>query len=189
MEGEMSETRMKGFSGGQKARVIFAQLTYQCPHLLIMDEPTNFLDLESVDSLITACNKYPGAMLLVTHSRHMLHSCGNIYLSITPGKFSFFENIKDCERATYSFIKDVEEGGKVKMKGMQGGAGEQGGDEEEEEEARSAAKEEGIKCGYHLVEPDKDKINNLNDKGYNMIAFSVDIRMLDVTARLPFNLK
>ena len=53
----------------------------------------------------------------------------------------------------------------------------------------SAAKEEGIKCGYHLVEPDKDKINKLNDKGYNMIAFSVDIRMLDVTARLPFNLK
>ena len=33
------------------------------------------------------------------------------------------------------------------------------------------------------------KINELNDKGYNMIAFSVDIRMLDVTARLPFNLK
>ena len=53
----------------------------------------------------------------------------------------------------------------------------------------SAAKEEGIKCGYHLVEPDTDKINELEDKGYNMIAFSVDIRMLDATARLPFNLK
>ena len=53
----------------------------------------------------------------------------------------------------------------------------------------SAAKEEGIKCGYHLVEPDTDKINELKDKGYNMIAFSVDIRMLDATARLPFNLK
>eukprot|EP00472_Partenskyella_glossopodia_P012095 CAMPEP_0197519182 /NCGR_PEP_ID=MMETSP1318-20131121/4451_1 /TAXON_ID=552666 /ORGANISM="Partenskyella glossopodia, Strain RCC365" /LENGTH=762 /DNA_ID=CAMNT_0043070021 /DNA_START=66 /DNA_END=2354 /DNA_ORIENTATION=- len=134
MQGEMSDTRMKGFSGGQKARVIFAQLTYQCPHLLIMDEPTNFLDLESVDSLITACNKYPGAMLLVTHSRHMLHSCGNIYLSITPGKFQFFENIKDCERATYSFIKDVEEGAKVKISSVQGGASEQADGEEEEEE-------------------------------------------------------
>ncbi|GAB5365275.1 hypothetical protein AAMO2058_001043600 [Amorphochlora amoebiformis] len=134
MQGEMSDTRMKGFSGGQKARVIFAQLTYECPHLLIMDEPTNFLDLESVDSLINACNKYKGAMLLVTHSRHMLHSCGNIYLSITPGKFSFFEKISDCERATYSFIKDVEEGGKVKVTKVQGGSGEQVEDEEEEEE-------------------------------------------------------
>eukprot|EP00471_Norrisiella_sphaerica_P007202 CAMPEP_0184478564 /NCGR_PEP_ID=MMETSP0113_2-20130426/544_1 /TAXON_ID=91329 /ORGANISM="Norrisiella sphaerica, Strain BC52" /LENGTH=760 /DNA_ID=CAMNT_0026856409 /DNA_START=238 /DNA_END=2520 /DNA_ORIENTATION=- len=133
MEGGMSETRMKGFSGGQKARVIFAQLTYVCPHLLIMDEPTNFLDLESVDSLIAACNKYSGAMLLVTHSRHMLHSCGNIYLSITPGKFQFFESIKDCERASYSFIKDVEEGGKVKINKVQGGSGEQVEEEEEEE--------------------------------------------------------
>mmetsp|Transcript_17180 Transcript_17180/g.24047 ORF Transcript_17180/g.24047 Transcript_17180/m.24047 type:complete len:761 (-) Transcript_17180:939-3221(-) len=133
MSGEMSDTRMKGFSGGQKARVIFAQLTYVCPHLLIMDEPTNFLDLESVDSLITACNKYKGAMLLVTHSRHMLHSCGNIYLSITPGKFQFFESISDCERATYSFIKDVEEGNKVRIDKVQGGSGEQVEEEEEEE--------------------------------------------------------
>ena len=133
MQGEMSDTRMNGFSGGQKARVIFAQLTYTCPHLLIMDEPTNFLDLESVDSLITACNKYPGAMLLVTHSRHMLHSCGNIYLSITPGKFSFFESITDCEKATYTFINDMEEGKSIKITKVQGGSGEQAQEEEEEE--------------------------------------------------------
>ena len=132
MENEMSDTRMIGFSGGQKARVIFAQLTYECPHLLIMDEPTNFLDLESVDSLITACNKYKGAMLLVTHSRHMLHSCGNIYLSITPGKFQFFESISDCERATYRFIKDVEEGTKVKITSVQGGSSELVDEEEED---------------------------------------------------------
>ncbi len=50
----------------------------------------------------------------------------------------------------------------------------------------SAAKEEGIKCGYHLVEPDPKKIQALKDKGYDMIAFSVDIRMLDYLARLPF---
>ncbi len=51
----------------------------------------------------------------------------------------------------------------------------------------SAAKNEGIKCGYHLVEPEKNKIYELQERGYNMIAFSVDIRMLDVTSRLPFN--
>ena len=50
----------------------------------------------------------------------------------------------------------------------------------------SAAKEEGIRCGYHLVEPEKEEIKVLESKGYNMIAFSVDIRMLDVNARLPF---
>jgi len=51
----------------------------------------------------------------------------------------------------------------------------------------SAAKEENIKCGYHLVEPEKDQIRALQEKGYDMIAFSVDIRMLDISARLPFS--
>ena len=49
-----------------------------------------------------------------------------------------------------------------------------------------AAKNENIKCGYHLVEPEIDQINLLEAKGYDMIAFSVDIRMLDIGARLPF---
>ena len=43
-----------------------------------------------------------------------------------------------------------------------------------------------IKCGYHLVEPQPKQIQVLDDKGYDMIAFSVDIRMLDLSARLPF---
>ena len=50
----------------------------------------------------------------------------------------------------------------------------------------SAAKNENIKCGYHLVEPETDQIKILQAKGYDMIAFSVDIRMLDIGARLPF---
>jgi len=49
-----------------------------------------------------------------------------------------------------------------------------------------AAKKHQLKCGYHLVEPNKDHIPVLQKKGYDMIAFSVDIRMLDVSARLPF---
>jgi 2-dehydro-3-deoxyglucarate aldolase len=61
-------------------------------------------------------------------------------------------------------------------------------DEFYEAEAKilSAAKEENIKCGYHLVEPEKHQIKVLQAKGYDMIAFSVDIRMLDIGARLPF---
>ena len=55
-----------------------------------------------------------------------------------------------------------------------------------EDEILSIAKQENIKCGYHLVEPDKDQIKFLETKGYDMIAFSVDIRMIDQTARLPF---
>eukprot|EP00954_Amorphochlora_amoebiformis_P019994 1336074-Amorphochlora_amoeboformis.AAC.1 len=58
MQDEMNDTRMRGFSGGQKARVIFASLTYTCPHLLIMDEPTNFLDLEVPHNPQSSTNIY-----------------------------------------------------------------------------------------------------------------------------------
>ena len=58
--------------------------------------------------------------------------------------------------------------------------------EEAEAEILSIAKQENIKCGYHLVEPKKEQLKFLQQKGYNMIAFSVDIRMLDISARLPF---
>jgi ATP-binding cassette subfamily F protein 3 len=109
--GPLADTRMKALSGGQRSCVIFAKITYVCPHLLIMDEPTNFLDLESVDSLISATNKFPGALLLVSHNRGMLKKCANQYLSVTPGQFSIFDDMKSCERATYSFIAELEEAG------------------------------------------------------------------------------
>jgi len=57
---------------------------------------------------------------------------------------------------------------------------------ESEDKILKTAADHKIKCGYHLVEPEAEKINDLKERGYNMIAFSVDIRMLDVTARLPF---
>jgi len=108
--GTMAETRMKTLSHGQRSCVIFAKITYVCPHLLIMDEPTNFLDLESVDSLIGATNKYSGALLLVSHNRGFLKKCARQYLSVVPGQFNVYDDLKSCERATYSFIAELEDG-------------------------------------------------------------------------------
>jgi len=111
--GTIADTRMKALSFSQRSCVIFAKLTYVCPHLLILDEPTNFLDLESVDSLISACNKYKGALLLVSHNRDFLKKCAKQYLSVVPGSFKMYDNLKDAENGTYSFIAEMEEGGKV----------------------------------------------------------------------------
>lgn len=105
------DTRMEGLSYSQRSCVIFAKLTFHCPHLLILDEPTNFLDLESVDSLISACNKYKGALLLVSHNRDFLRRCAKTFLSVVPGQFLFFDNLKEAERSTYTFIEEMEEGG------------------------------------------------------------------------------
>jgi len=108
--GTTADTRMKGLSFSQRSCIIFAKLTYVCPHLLIMDEPTNFLDLESVDSLIQACNKYKGALLLVSHNRDFLKKCAKQYLSIVPGRFDVYDTLKVAEKATYTFIDEMESG-------------------------------------------------------------------------------
>ena len=56
-----------------------------------------------------------------------------------------------------------------------------------EDKILQASKQHQIKAGYHLVEPNPEQIPILLNKGYDMIAFSVDIRMLDLSARLPFS--
>jgi len=81
-----------------------------------MDEPTNFLDLESVDSLIQACNKYKGALLLVSHNRDFLKKCAKQYLSIVPGRFELYDTLKVAEKATYTFIDEMESGTKINSK-------------------------------------------------------------------------
>jgi len=110
-----ADTRMTGLSQGYRSCVLFAKITYFCPHLLIMDEPTNFLDIETVDALISATNKYTGALLLVSHSRLFLKKCAESYLSIVPGAFNVYPDLSSCEKATYTFIQDLENGEKVKI--------------------------------------------------------------------------
>jgi energy-coupling factor transporter ATP-binding protein EcfA2 len=104
---------MLSLSHGLRSCVVFAKITYICPHLLIMDEPTNFLDMDSIDALIAATNKYQGALLLVSHSRTFLNKCARQFLSVVPGRFDIFSDLKTCERATYQFIEEMESGVKV----------------------------------------------------------------------------
>jgi len=114
--GTIADTRIKGLSYSQRSCVIFAKLTLESPHLLILDEPTNFLDLESVDSLISACNKYKGALLLVSHNRDFLKKCAKQFLSIVPGRFELYDDLKTAEKSTYTFIQEMEAGGKISGK-------------------------------------------------------------------------
>lgn len=111
--GGAESTRMENLSYSQRSCVIFSKLTFICPHLLIMDEPTNFLDIDSVDSLINAANKFPGALLIVTHSRHFLRACAKEFLSVVPGQFLSFKDMKQAEAATYTFMQEMEAGGAI----------------------------------------------------------------------------
>ncbi|NKB48520.1 MAG: ATP-binding cassette domain-containing protein [Alphaproteobacteria bacterium] len=59
-------------SGGERARLMFAQIALAKPHILLLDEPTNHLDMVSREALIQAINRFPGAVVLVSHDPHLL---------------------------------------------------------------------------------------------------------------------
>lgn len=73
--GGAADTKVSSLSGGEKARLLLGLAAFNGPHLLILDEPTNHLDIESRAALITAINDFPGAVILVSHDRHLLEAC------------------------------------------------------------------------------------------------------------------
>jgi ATP-binding cassette, subfamily F, member 3 len=69
------------FSGGEKSRLVLAMLVYQRPNLLLLDEPTNHLDLEMRQALAVALQDFSGAMVIVSHDRHLLRvTCDRLLL-------------------------------------------------------------------------------------------------------------
>ena len=59
-------------SGGQKSRVAFAVLSMLRPHILLLDEPSNHLDIEGIDALIAACGVFKGGIILVSHDERFI---------------------------------------------------------------------------------------------------------------------
>jgi ATP-binding cassette, subfamily F, member 3 len=70
--GDMAEREVATMSGGERARLALALVTRDSPHMLILDEPTNHLDVDSREALVHALNEYEGAVVIVSHDRHML---------------------------------------------------------------------------------------------------------------------
>jgi ATP-binding cassette subfamily F protein 3 len=87
------------FSGGEKARLVLALLVYQNPNLLLLDEPTNHLDLEMRHVLSVALQDYQGAMVVVSHDRHLLRSVTDQFLLVADGKVQLFDGDLEDYRA------------------------------------------------------------------------------------------
>ena len=74
------------FSGGEKARLVLALLVYQRPNLLLLDEPTNHLDLEMRHALTIALQGFEGALVVVSHDRHLLRTVADELWLVAQGK-------------------------------------------------------------------------------------------------------
>lgn len=89
---------IENFSGGEKARLALARVTWQQPNLLLMDEPTNHLDLDMCHALTVALQEFQGAIIIVSHDRHLLMNTVDEFYSIHRGRFEEFKgSLSDYE--------------------------------------------------------------------------------------------
>ncbi|MDH4395738.1 MAG: ATP-binding cassette domain-containing protein [Limnobacter sp.] len=92
--------KVGSFSGGEKSRLALALIAYTRPNLLLLDEPTNHLDIGSRQSLATGLIDFEGALVVVSHDRHLLESITDRYLWVHDGKVQEFDgDLQDYAQA------------------------------------------------------------------------------------------
>ncbi|MEZ5569612.1 MAG: ATP-binding cassette domain-containing protein [Halioglobus sp.] len=99
--GDMAKTPVAPLSGGEKARLALAMVVWQQPNLLVLDEPTNHLDLDMRHAMEVALQDYAGALVLVSHDRHMLRNTVEELLLVHDGRV---EEYRDDLRAYETWI-------------------------------------------------------------------------------------
>jgi ATP-binding cassette subfamily F protein 3 len=101
---------IKDFSGGEKARVSLAIIVWQKPNLLLLDEPTNHLDLEMRHALTMALQGYEGALVVISHDRHLLRNTVDEFYLVAEGAVREFDgDLNDYQKwlKNYSRISDA----------------------------------------------------------------------------------
>ncbi len=88
--GDQTSDTIESFSGGEKARLALALIAWQKPNLLLLDEPTNHLDLEMRLALTLALQSFEGAMILVSHDRHLIRSTVDSLYLVHSGRMDEF---------------------------------------------------------------------------------------------------
>lgn len=97
--GDAATAAIGPFSGGEKARLALALVVWQKPNLLVLDEPTNHLDLEMRHAMEIALHAYEGALILVTHDRHLLRNTAEELLLVHDGGVEeYAEDLEGYER-------------------------------------------------------------------------------------------
>ncbi|MDB5679743.1 ABC-F family ATP-binding cassette domain-containing protein [Sphingomonas bacterium] len=93
--GDKAITKVGKLSGGERARLALALITRDAPHMLILDEPTNHLDVDAREALIQALNQYTGAVVIVSHDRHMLEMTADRLVLVDNGTAKEFDGSLD----------------------------------------------------------------------------------------------
>ena len=93
--GNRATAQVATLSGGERARLALALITRDAPHLLILDEPTNHLDVDAREALIQALNDYSGAVILISHDRHMVELTADRLVLVDDGTAREYQGSMD----------------------------------------------------------------------------------------------
>ena len=96
---DKADTKAENLSGGEKARLLLALTAFDGPHLLILDEPTNHLDVGAREALVHALNDYEGAVILISHDRHLVETCAERLWIVAGGTVAPYDGDLDAYRS------------------------------------------------------------------------------------------
>ncbi|HZP10037.1 ATP-binding cassette domain-containing protein, partial [Methyloceanibacter sp.] len=96
--GDKANLAVRQLSGGERARLSLALITRNAPHILILDEPTNHLDIDARDALVEALTAFGGAVVVVSHDRHLLELIADRLVLVENGTAKAFDGSLDDYR-------------------------------------------------------------------------------------------
>jgi ATP-binding cassette subfamily F protein 3 len=140
--GTKAMTEVGKLSGGEKARLALGLITRDAPHMLILDEPTNHLDVDAREALIQALNDYSGAVVMVSHDRHMLEMTADRLVLVDKGTAKDFDgSIEDY--IAFVLAKDPGASQNGKANGGDKSSGNTGLNKKDQRRANAEAREKG----------------------------------------------
>ncbi len=164
--GQKATTQVGKLSGGERARLALALITRDAPHMLILDEPTNHLDVDAREALIQALNEYTGAVVIVSHDRHMLEMTADRLVLVDSGTAKDFDgSIEDY--IAFVLAKDPANSRR------DGAGGEPKLNKKDQRKANAEAREKGQALRKHArkVEAELERLTSLRS--------AIDLAMFD----------
>ncbi|KKB85759.1 glycosyl transferase family 1 [Devosia limi DSM 17137] len=150
------DTLAKNLSGGERARLLMGLITFNGPGMMILDEPTNHLDIDSRDALVHALNDYEGAVLIISHDRHLVEAtCDTLWIA-EGGTIKVLDEDLDSYQRSITGGKEGRSGG--------GGGGSMSKDERKAAKAEAAARRAEIAPLKASIKDAETKITRLKNE-------------------------
>ena len=151
--GDKAVTKVGRMSGGERARLALALITREAPHMLILDEPTNHLDVDAREALVQALNAYSGAVVLVSHDRHMLELTADRLVLVQDGTATEYTGSLDDYTASI-----LSAGSEAKAAANGGGGPKLSKKDERKAAAEARERSQGLRKAAKAAEAEMEKL-------------------------------